>query len=160
MARRLVPILLLLLIAAGVQTLIPLVSGSLTIADPYLAVLVLLAMRSGKMGGILWGALLGTVSDAYFSPFVGFHGLAFCLIGYILGFLGSQLLVQDVLPIAFFAWCAYIVDSLVVAGLYLLLGLPLAAPFWVPVLLGSIITAGLAALLELVARRIFPKDPR
>lgn len=160
MARRLIPILLLLLLSAGVQTLIPLVSGSLTIANPYLAVLILLAMRSGKMGGVLWGALLGIVSDAYFSPFVGFHGLSFCLIGYVLGYLGGHLLIQGVLPIAFFAWCAYIVDSVVVAGLYQLLGLPLATPFWVPVLLGSIITAGLAVLFELVARRIFPRDPR
>lgn len=160
MARRLIPILLLLLLSAGVQTLIPLVSGFLTIANPYLAVLVLLAMRSGKMGGVLWGALLGTVSDAYFSPFVGFHGFTFCIIGYVLGYIGSKLLVQGVLPIAFFAWCAYLADSATVAGLYQLLGLPLATPFWVPVLLGSMITAGLAALFELVARRIFPKDSR
>lgn len=160
MVRRLIPILLVLLLSVAVQTLIPLISGSLTIANPYLAVLVLLAMRSGTMGGVLWGAFLGTVSDAYFSPFVGFHGLTFCVIGYALGYLGSKLLLQGVLPIAFFAWCAYLADSASVAGLYQLLGLPLAAPFWVPVLLGSLITAGLAALFELVARRIFPKGPR
>lgn len=158
MAKRLIPVLVLLLLAAGVQTLIPLISGDLTIANPYLAVLVPLAMRSGKMGGVLWGAILGTVSDAYFSPFVGFHGLAFCVLGYVLGWMGGKLLIGGILPMAIFAWAAYVLDAAAVAGLYLLLGLPLASPFWVFVLLGSLITAALTALFEPVARRLYRKD--
>jgi rod shape-determining protein MreD len=157
LARRLVPALLLLLLAAGVQTLIPLISGDLTIANPYLAVLVTLAMRSGKMGGVLWGALLGVVSDAYFSPFVGFHGLTFCILGYALGWLGTKLLIGGVFPMAFFSWMATILDGAAVAGLFLLLGLPLASGFWIQILLGSLITAALTALYEPLARRLFRK---
>lgn len=157
MVKRLIPVLILVLIAVGVQTLIPLISGDLTIANPYLAVLVTLGMRTGRMGGVLWGAVLGLVSDAYFSPYIGFHGLTFCLIGYILGWLGSKLLVSGVLPMALFAWGAYVVDAGSVAGLYRLLGLPLASPFWIPVLLGSILTAAFAAVFEIPARRLFKK---
>jgi len=160
LARRLIPPLLLLLLTVGIQTVLPLVSDSLTIANPYLALLVTLAMRSGRMGGVLWGAGLGIVSDAYFSPFLGFHGLSFCILGYLLGWLGSKLLVQGVLPMALFALCAYAVDSAAVAGLYLLLGLPLASPLWIPVLLGALITAGLQAFLEPIARRLYRKDSR
>ncbi len=160
MARRLIPPLVLLLLAVGLQTLIPLVSGSLTIANPFLALLVSLAMRTGRMGGVLWGAGLGLVSDAYFSPFLGFHGLSFCILGYLLGWLGSKLLVQSVLPMFLFTLFASVLDSAAVAGLYLLLGLPLASPLWIPVLLGSILTALIEAILEPVARRLYRKDLR
>lgn len=155
-----IAILALLLLATAVQTLIPLISGSLTIANPYLAILVTLAMRSDKMGGVLWGAALGAASDAYFSPFIGFHGLTFSILGYCLGYLGSKLLVQGGAPMALFAWVSYILDAAGVAGLYLLLGLPLAGPIWVPVLLGSLLTAALAAIFEPAARKLYPKDTR
>ncbi len=157
MAKRLIPVLLLLLLAVGIQTLIPLISGELTIANPYLAVLVTLAMRGGRLGGVVWGTFLGLVSDAYFSPYIGFHGMTFCVIGYLLGWLGSKLLITGILPMAFFAWGAYVADAAAVAGLYRLLGLPLASPFWISVLLGSLITATLAAIFELPARRLFRK---
>jgi rod shape-determining protein MreD len=159
-AKRLIPPLLLLLLAVGIQTLIPLASGSLTIANPFLALLVTLSMRSGRMGGVLWGAALGLLSDAYYSPFLGFHGLSFCLLGYLLGWLGSKLLVQGVLPMTLFTLCASVLDAGAVAGLYVLLGLPLASPLWVPVLLGSILTALIEALIEPVARRLYRGDRR
>jgi rod shape-determining protein MreD len=158
--RRLIPPLVLLLLAVGLQTLIPLASGALTIANPYLALLVTLGIRSGKMGGLLWGAGLGLLSDAYFSPFLGFHGLSFCVIGYLLGWLGGKLLVQSVLPMTLFTLCASVLDAAAVAGLYLLLGLPLASPLWIPVLLGSILTALIEAVLEPVARRLYRRGPR
>lgn len=158
MGKRLIPVLLLVLTAVVVQTLIPLVSGTLTIANPYLAVLVILALRSGRTGGMLWGALLGVVSDAYFLPYVGFHGMAFTVVGYFVGWMGSRLMIQGILPVAFFAFAAHVLDASVVSALYLLLRLPLASPIWVPALLGALLTAGLAAVFEPLARRLFPKD--
>jgi rod shape-determining protein MreD len=158
MGRRLITVLLLVLAAVTLQTLLPLVSGVLTIANPYLALLVVLALRTGKMGGVLWGAALGVLSDAYFLPYVGFHGLAFTLVGYMVGWLGSKLLIQGVFPVVIFTLGAHLVDAGIVAGLYLLLGLPLATPILVPALLGSMLTAGLAALFEPVAGHFYPQE--
>ncbi len=160
MGRKAIVALALLLTAVAVQTLLPLASGDLTIANPYLALLVVLALRTGKMGGVLWGAALGVLSDAYFLPYVGFHGLAFTLAGYLLGWLGSKLLIQGVLPVACFAVGAHLLDVALVTGLYLLLGLPLASPIWLPGLLGSLITGAMAALFEPAARRFYPREAR
>jgi rod shape-determining protein MreD len=158
MRKRFIASLLLLLMAVAVQTLLPLVSGRLTIANPFLALLTVLALRGGKLSGLLWGAFLGALCDAYFLPYVGFHGTAFTLLGYLLGWIGSKVMLQGVVPLAFFGWASYIVDAGLVALLYLLLGLPLAAPFLVPVLLGSLVTGLMAAGFELAARKLFPEE--
>jgi cell shape-determining protein MreD len=158
MLKRLTPVLVLVLITVALQTLLPLVSGDLTIANPFLALLVVLALRGGKVSGMLWGALLGGVSDAYFLPFVGFHGAAFTVAGYVLGWVGSKVVIRGVLPLAFFGGVTYLWDAGVVSLLYLMLRLPIASPFLVPVLLGAVITAALAAALEAVARRLYPPE--
>jgi cell shape-determining protein MreD len=158
MLKRLTPVLVLLLITVALQTLLPLVSGDLTIANPFLALLVVLALRGGKVSGMLWGALLGGVSDAYFLPFVGFHGAAFTVAGYVLGWVGSKVVIRGVLPLAFFGGVAYLWDAGVVSLLYLTLALPIASPFLVPVLLGAAITSALAAALEAVARKLYPPE--
>ncbi len=158
MRRKLIAVLVLIVLAVVVQTLLPLVSGDLTIASPFLALLTVLSLRQGKLAGVLWGALLGGVSDAYFLPFVGFHGIAFTLAGYLLGWIGNKVVIQGVLPLFFFGWGAYVLDAAVVALLYRMLGLPLPSPFIVLVLAGSVITALLTAGLEAVASRLWPEE--
>lgn len=158
MGKRLIAVLLLVLAAVTLQTLLSLISGALILANPYLALLVVLALRTGRMGGVLWGAALGVLSDAYFLPYIGFHGIAFCLVGYLVGWLGSKLLIQGVFPVVIFTIGAHLLDAGIVAGLYLLLGLPLASPIFLPALIGSLLTAGLAALFEPVARRFYPQE--
>jgi cell shape-determining protein MreD len=159
MLKKITPVLVLLLIALAVQTLLPLISGELTIANAFLALLVVLSVRGGKEAGVIWGALLGGLSDAYFSlPYIGFHGAAFTVLGYILGWIGSKVVIRGVVPLAFFAGTTYVLDAAVVSLLYLLLSLPLASPLILLVLLGSGITAALAAALEAVARRLYPPE--
>lgn len=158
MLKRITPVLVLLLITVAIQTLLPLVSGDLTIANPFLALLVILALRGGKVSGMLWGALLGGVSDAYFLPYVGFHGVAFTVAGYVLGWIGSKVVIRGVLPLAFFGGVTYLWDAGVVSLLYLALKLPIAAPFLLPVLVGAVITSALAAALEAVARKLYPPE--
>lgn len=159
MLKRLTPVLILILITMAAQTLLPLISGELTIANPFLALLVILAVRGGKEAGVLWGALLGGLSDAYFSlPYIGFHGAAFTVAGYVLGWIGSKVVIRGVLPLAFFACVTYVFDAGVVSLLYLLLNLPLASPLILLVLLGAALTAALAAALEAVARRVYPPE--
>jgi rod shape-determining protein MreD len=158
MTRRILVTLCLLLGAVVLQTLLPLVWGDLTVGNPYLALLVVLALRTGKAGGVLWGALLGCVSDAYFMPYIGFHGLSMSIAGYLLGWAGSKFLIRGILPVALFAFGAQVLDTALVAGLHLLLGLPLASPIWIAGLLGALLTGGFAALFEPFARRFYLQD--
>lgn len=158
MRNRILAPLILLALAVGLQALVPLVSGDLTIANPFLALLTVLGLRQGKVPGTLWGAGLGMVSDAYTMPHLGFHGAAFTLIGYLLGWIGSKVVIQGVLPLFFFAVGAYVLDSAAVALLYLLLGLPLPSSLWVFVAAGSLLTGLLASGLEAVAHRLYPRE--
>lgn len=159
MLKRLTPVLVLLLITLVAQTLLPLVSGELTIANPFLALLVILAVRGGKEAGVIWGAVLGGLSDAYYSlPYIGFHGAAFTVAGYLLGWIGSKVVIRGVIPLAFFGAATYVLDAGVVSLLYLLLGLPLAWPILLLVLPGAALTAALAAGLEAVAKRLYPSE--
>ena len=107
---------------------------------------------------MLWGALLGGVSDAYFMPYVGFHGAAMTLVGFLLGLLGSQVVIQGLLPLFFFAAAAYVLDSAAVAALFWLLDLPLPSPFLLSAALGCLFTGLLAAGLEAVAHRLWPEE--
>lgn len=158
MRSRLLAPLILLALAVGLQALLPLASGDLTIANPFLGLLTVLGLRQGKVPGTLWGAALGTMSDAYTMPHLGFHGAAFTLIGYLLGWIGSKVVIQGVLPLFFFSAGAYVLDSVAVVLLYLLLGLPLPSSLWVYVAAGSLLTGVLAAGLEAAARRLYPRE--
>lgn len=158
MFKKLTPVLVLVLLAVVVQTLLPLISGSLTIANPFIALLAVLSLRSGKTGGVLWGALLGGLSDAYFLPYVGFHGVALTLAGYVLGWIGTKVVIRGVLPLAIFCAVTYLWDAGVLILLHLMLGLPLASPIVLPILLGTAITSIFAACFEAVARRTYPPE--
>ena len=158
MSRQIVVTLCLLLGAVLLQTLLPLFWGELTVGNPYLALLVVLGLRSGKAGGVLWGAVLGCVSDAYFMPYIGFHGFSMAVAGYLLGWFGSKFLIRGILPVALFAFGAQLLDTALVAGLHLLLGLPLASPLVIAGVLGALLSGGFAALFEPFARRFYPQE--
>ena len=158
MRSRLVAPLLLTALAVALQALLPLGWGEANAADPLLALLAVLALRQGRLAGTLWGALLGTLRDAFVMPYIGFHGAAYTLLGHLLGWVGSRVVLQGVLPLFFFSAASYVGDAAVVAGLFLVLGLPLPPGLLLAVLLGAFLTGLAAAALEGLASRLFPRE--
>jgi rod shape-determining protein MreD len=158
MRSRLLAPLLLTAAAVALQALLPLGWGEANAADPLLALLAVLALRQGRLAGTLWGALLGTLRDAFVMPYIGFHGAAYTLLGHLLGWVGQRVVLQGILPLFFFAAASYVGDAALVAALFLLLGLSLPPGLWVAVLLGALLTGMAAAALEGLASRLYPRE--
>lgn len=158
MGRKTASTLLLVLLAVGLQAVLPVLSGKMSVAQPLLAITVVLSLRSGRVGGTLTGASLGALADAMqFSP-VGFHGISYGVIGYALSWLGARVLIRSVNPVVLFSLAAYLVDLAAVALLHQLLGLGLPKSLWWWVIPGCLFTGFLALSLELLARKLLPRD--
>lgn len=158
MRSRLLAPLLLTAAAVALQALLPLGWGDANAADPLLALLVVLALRQGRVAGTLWGALLGTLRDAFVMPYIGFHGAAYTLLGHFLGWVGQRVVIQGVFPLFFFAAASYVGDGALVAALFLLLGLSLPPGLWLAGLVGALLTGVTAAMLEGLASRLYPRE--
>ena len=155
---RAIPILLLAAIALGVQSLLPIVSGTLTVAQPLLGLLVVLALRSGRTGGVILGAVLGAVNDMMVDAQIGLHGVSMTLIGYSLSWVGEKVIISSVNPVALLAIAASISDSAIVVLLHLFLGLSLAKTLWWWAVPGCLFTSVMAVGMELAAQKLLPAD--
>lgn len=158
MSRRLPAILVLVALALLFQAVQHLLSDKMTVAQPVLALAVVLTLRSGRIAGTLTGAVLGALADALQFSRVGFHGISFTLIGYTLSWVGGKVLIRGVNPVVLFSVAAYLFDVGIVAALHALLGLNLARSLWWWVIPGCLFTGFIAVALELAARRMMPSD--
>ena len=157
------PALAALLIAALALTaqlvLLPLVSSELNSANAFLALLAVLSLRHKRVAGVLWGAVLGGLTDLLLMPQVGYHGFAFTLIGYGLGWLGGKMVISGFAAIFALTAAAVLLDAAIVTVLFgLLERAPSWDALWPPVVASLLITPALAVALEAVHRRLAPGD--
>lgn len=127
-----------------VQALLLVLPGDLTVVNPFLALLVVLSLKQGRTSGIIWGVILGVAFDALTMPHIGFHGIAFTITGYILGWVGGRFLLRGYIPLFLFTMAAYFLDTLIVASLILLFEMKLPSPLTLPVVVGAVATAVMA----------------
>lgn len=158
MSRRIPSIVLLVGFALGFQAVLTIFSDKMTVAQPILALTVVLCLRTGRLGGTLTGAALGALADALAASPVGFHGISYALVGYFLSWLGAKVIIRSVNPVVLFSLGAYLFDVGCVAVLHALLGLNLARSLWWWVLPGCLFTGFMAVVLEIAARKLLPKE--
>jgi rod shape-determining protein MreD len=89
--------------------------------DLILVAVVYVALTSGPVAGLLSGAVAGLIQDALSSGFVGIGGLAKTVVGFLVGTVGSHLIITQPFPrfIAFAAGTA--LQAAISIALYLLL---------------------------------------
>jgi rod shape-determining protein MreD len=158
MNRHLLAILLLLSLTLGFQVALSMLSDKMTVAQPVLALAVVLCLRAGRVKGTLAGAALGALADALQASPIGFHGISYSLIGYALSWLGGKVIIRSVNPVVLLSLVAFLVDVGCVALLHALLGLNLARSLWWWVLPGCLFTGFMAVVLELAARKLLPRE--
>ena len=100
--------------------------------DLVLVVVVYVALTSGPVTGLLSGATAGLAQDALSSGVIGIGGLAKTVVGFVVGIVGSQLIVVQPLPRFVVFLGATVVHAVLFIGLYVLLsqrefGSPFAA---------------------------------
>jgi len=91
--------------------------------DLVLVAVVYVALSDGPVAGLLSGAAAGLAQDALSSGFLGIGGLAKTVVGFLVGTIGSHLIITQPVPrfVAFAA--ATIVHAAVLISLYVLLDL-------------------------------------
>jgi len=157
MHSRLATVFVLIVFTLAVQVSMALISAELLVANPLLALLVVLSLRHGKVGGILWGAALGLLTDLNLPP-LGYHGISMCLVGYFVAWLGGNMVIRGPGAVAFLTLLFYAADLGVVTFLHLLLGQALAPSLWLPVIPAGLFTAAIAMALEALAERLARRE--
>ncbi len=133
--------------------LLPLFSHQLNAANGFLALLAVVALKTKREWGVVWGALLGGLSDALFMQRIGFHGISFTILGYFLGWTGGKMVLTGIAAVYLLSLGAVIFDSAAVSALFSLLEHPLAAGAVLPpVAISAAVTPLLAAGMEWVYR--------
>ena len=156
MGKKWMPATLVALLALVLQlVLLPLLSRDLNAANSFLALLVVMAPRRKKEWGLVWGALLGGLSDALLMQRIGFHGVSFTLLGYILGWTGGKMVISGLAAVYLLSLGAVLLDAALVTALFSLLEHPLAlGALLPPVAASAVITPLLAIGLEWAYRRL------
>ena len=122
-----------IVVALALQTTLArfVIRGTVAI-DLVLVVVVYVALTSGPVTGLLSGAVAGLAQDALSSGVIGIGGLAKTVVGFVVGIIGSQLIVAQPLPRFVVFLGATAAHAALFMGLYVLLsqrefGSPVAA---------------------------------
>jgi rod shape-determining protein MreD len=123
--------LLALVVALVLQTtLARFVAGWPISVDAVLVAVVYMGLTSGPVSGLVAGTVGGLMQDALGSGIIGVGGLAKTVVGFAAGTLGTQFIVTQAVPrfVVFFG--ATLLQSAVVIGMGMLLGMsPPARPY-------------------------------
>ena len=117
-------VVLAIAVALALQTTLArfVIRGTVAV-DLVLVVVVYVALTSGPVTGLLSGAAAGLAQDALSSGVIGIGGLAKTVVGFLVGIIGSQLIVAQPLPRFVVFLGATVVHALTFIGLYVLLDL-------------------------------------
>lgn len=109
-------------LALAVQSSIGRLVGSAAGLDFVLIVVVYSALTFGPVSGLLSGTIAGLVQDAMSTGIIGVGGLAKTVVGFAIGIVGTQFIVEHPLPrfVVFFG--ASLLHAVLFIGVYAVLG--------------------------------------
>lgn len=136
------------LLAVFIQVFFPTRIPSFTILDlPLLVTIYFAVARRRPIPGLLTGAVIGTVQDAFGHHYIGLNGIAYTIVGFLASSLGVKLDVENpgsrlLMTVAF-----YLVHQIVRAVINILL-VGVREPWnWSHVVLAAIFNGALAMFL-------------
>jgi rod shape-determining protein MreD len=148
-------VLLALVAAVAIQTTLSgwVLRGTAAL-DLVLIVVVYVAMTSGPTTGLLAGTVAGLAQDALSSGVLGIGGLAKTLVGYGVGVLSTQFIINGVLPRFLVFLLATVAHAGVFIGLYVVLDLRVFPSPWPAVITqavgNAVVGVVLAEVMELL----------
>ncbi|MCX6550003.1 MAG: rod shape-determining protein MreD [Acidobacteria bacterium] len=111
-------------VALLLQSVLARLAGEAAIhVDLVLVAVTWVALRFGRVSGVLGGTLAGLAQDALGGGVLGIGGLAKSVSGYLTGIVGTQFIVTQTVPRFLVFLGATAVNALIFMGLYVLLGL-------------------------------------
>lgn len=148
--------LILLSIALLAQlSLLPIMMKSVSSVNPLLAFLLIIALRENRVEGLVWGALLGGLTDLFLFQHIGYHGISFLLAAYFLGLISHKMVVQGIVPVFAVSLASFLfVFSLTVGLMTIFQGNLDLSSLPVPLLLGMIFTPVLTLVFSFLYQRL------
>ena len=136
------------LLALVVQTFVPLRLNFLAIFDlPLLVTIFFGVSRRRPIPGLITGAIIGTVQDAFTGHQIGLNGISKTLIGYLAASLGVKLDVDNPGSRFLMTFVFYLAHQLIYAMIDVVL-VGASQPWnWSHVLIGSVLNGLLAVVL-------------
>ena len=136
------------LLAIFLQIFLPVRLGFLKIFDlPLLVTIFFAVARRKPITGLITGALIGTVQDAFTSLPIGLNGIAKTMIGYLASSLGVRLDVENPGSRFLMTFAFYLAHQFIYAAIDVVL-LDVSEPWsWSHVLIGSVLNGLLAVVL-------------
>lgn len=92
--------------------------------DVFLLVVVFYAVSGGRMQAVIMAAMAGLTQDVLASQFLGFHAFTKTAVAYLVGGLGSRLMLGQALPQFLALALATVLDGVLMAVLASMSGLP------------------------------------
>lgn len=107
-----------LVIAVTIHALLnSLFPNALAFFDPYLILVIYYAMGGHLFGAIWAGLIAGAVQDAYSGSIFGLHAFSLTLVGYLVAYINSRLVLRGPLAFAGALLGSVVVNELVIFGL-------------------------------------------
>jgi rod shape-determining protein MreD len=148
--------LILLSIALMAQvSILPLVIKSVSSVNPLLALLLILALKEDRIESLVWGAFLGGLTDLLLFQHIGYHGISFALIAYVMGLISHKMVIHGVIPLFLLSIPAFLAMFCVTVGLMnLLQGGWDFSVLVLPLLLGILFTPLLTIFFDFLYKRL------
>lgn len=148
--------LILLSVALLAQlSILPIMMKSISSVNPLLALLLIFSLRENRVEGLIWGALLGGLTDLLLFQHIGYHGISFLLAAYILGLISHKMVVQGIVPAFAVSLASFLfVFSLTVGLMTIFQGNMDLTSLAVPLLLGVIFTPILTLFFSFLYQRL------
>lgn len=143
-----VRVILAAVVALVAQGLLARLLGPLSMrVDLGLVAVVWIALRFGRVPGLLGGTLIGLGQDALAGGILGMTGLASSVVGFATGFAGTQFIVAQMAPRFLVFLGATALHAIVYFGLSLLLGLRIPEQVFLDVTLRALANAVIGVLV-------------
>jgi len=135
-------------VALVIQGLLTRVLGAPSMrVDFGLVAVVWIALRFGRVPGLLGGTLVGLGQDALGGGVLGLAGLAKCVAGFATGVTGTQFIVTQTLPRFLVFLGATLLCAVVFVGLSMLLGLRVSSQPYLDVSIQGVSNAAIGVLV-------------
>jgi rod shape-determining protein MreD len=138
---KVIQFLLTLSILALQLIIMPFTGGASLAVNLLLCVAIIFSLKESRCESIIWAAVLGGLTDLLLFQHIGFYGISFILMSYILGFISHKMVISGYIPFFFVSLCSFIlVFSLAILLMTLLEGRVELSLLLPPFILGLIIT--------------------
>lgn len=145
----------LFIVAVSIQILlVPLIGEKFFLSNVLLCLSIVFSLKETRVESVIWGAILGGITDLLLFQHIGIYGISFVISSYILGFFSHKMVISGLFPIGLISILSFIIVVLSALLLMVLfLGKVDFAVLINPFVMGAIFTPVLTITFDFLYRK-------